>query len=414
MRRVVIAVFVLLGTSSVSAQVDQARTAAYFKEVEVLCERDGGKLWGVSLCGPLVIADAATRTIATNTPVPTQARPATLGFANAIVDWGGLKWSTVMWQMVPQDERLRGVLLIHELFHRVQQGLGFFLNEPDNSHLDSVDGRYWLQLEWRALAKALSSSGKERVTALADASAFRGARHKAFPAAAENERILLVNEGLAQFTGTVIVATTDAEAVTMAIEQLERAPLTETFVRTFAYPSGAAYGILLRAMSPDWPRTFKATDDLAALTTAAANAQPSEDAETLARRYRGSELLAAEKKRPADRAALIADLRKRFVDGPVLILPRARTATFVTSGMVPIEGAGTIYPTYRASVEWGTLEAARVLMSTDRSTIAVPAPATATGTDLAGDGWTLKLAAGWVVRPGPRPGDLVVVRDDKK
>ena len=37
------------------AQVDQQRAQEYFKEVQALCERDGGRLWGVSLCRPMVI-----------------------------------------------------------------------------------------------------------------------------------------------------------------------------------------------------------------------------------------------------------------------------------------------------------------------------------------------------------------------
>jgi hypothetical protein len=48
----------------------QQRAEQYFKEAQALCERDGGRLWGVSLCGPMVIADAATGTIATSQPVP--------------------------------------------------------------------------------------------------------------------------------------------------------------------------------------------------------------------------------------------------------------------------------------------------------------------------------------------------------
>jgi len=35
------------------AQVDQQRAQEYFKEVQALCERDGGRLWGVSLCAPI-------------------------------------------------------------------------------------------------------------------------------------------------------------------------------------------------------------------------------------------------------------------------------------------------------------------------------------------------------------------------
>src|SRR4029450_13202202 len=50
------------------AQVDQQRAQEYFKEAQALCERDGGRLWGVSLWGPMVIADAATGTTATSEP----------------------------------------------------------------------------------------------------------------------------------------------------------------------------------------------------------------------------------------------------------------------------------------------------------------------------------------------------------
>ena len=34
----------------------------YFEEATKLCERDAGRLWGVSLCGPMVIVDRATGT----------------------------------------------------------------------------------------------------------------------------------------------------------------------------------------------------------------------------------------------------------------------------------------------------------------------------------------------------------------
>ena len=400
--------------TTTSAQVDQVKAQQYFKEAAVLCARDGGKLWGVSLCGPMVIADAATKTIATSEPAPADKPPATVGFANAIATWGGKRWSTYVWSFIPADEHERAVLLIHELFHRVQPELGFFLNEPDNSHLDSLDGRYWLQLEWRALEKALRSSGQARTDALRDALAFRVARRKLFPGAAENERVLEVNEGLAQYTGTVVAAGSARETAVDAAAQLARGVRHETFVRSFAYPSGAAYGVLLDSWAPGWTRRFKPTDDIAQLTAAAAAVTPSPDAEAAAARYDGPALRGAEVKRAADREALLTKLRATFVEGPVLVIPRARTAAFVTSGMVPIAGAGTIYPKYSATTEWGTLHAERVLMSADRSTVAVPAPATTTGTELKGEGWTLTIAPGWVVQPGPRKGDFVLVKAENR
>jgi hypothetical protein len=32
------------------AQVDQQRAQEFFKEAKALCERDGGHLWGASIC----------------------------------------------------------------------------------------------------------------------------------------------------------------------------------------------------------------------------------------------------------------------------------------------------------------------------------------------------------------------------
>ena len=62
--------------------------------------------------------------------------------------------------------------------------------------------------------------------------------------------------------------------------------------------------------------------------------------------------------------------------------------------------------------EWGSLEATNgVLVSTDRGTKSVPAPVRIDGNVLTGDGWTVTLAPGWIVRSGPRPADYQIVRE---
>ena len=70
--------------SPAAAQVDQQRAEAYFKEAATICQRDGGRLWGVSLCGPMVFADARTRTLATNQPRRTGELRRTPGFATFV------------------------------------------------------------------------------------------------------------------------------------------------------------------------------------------------------------------------------------------------------------------------------------------------------------------------------------------
>jgi hypothetical protein len=78
--------------------------------------------------------------------------------------------------------------------------------------------------------------------------------------------------------------------------------------------------------------------------------------------------------------------------------------------MTPIPGAGTIYPQYRTTAEWGTLEAAQALIPADRSRIILPAPSSSSGSTITGEGYTLKIAPGWIVRSGSRPGDLMLVK----
>jgi hypothetical protein len=396
---------------SAAAQVDQPLAQQYFKEAAELCEREGGKLWGVSLCGPMVFADAATQTMATNQPAPSAPRPFALGFANAPVEWGGARWSAYVWQFVPADRQIRGQLMLHELFHRIQPQLGLMIGGAQNEHLDTLEGRYWMQLEWRALARALGASGDQRTAALRDALVFRAARHNLFPGADQKEQPDEIREGLAQYTGTVVAAGAATAAVADAIRQLAAAPQNPNFTGTFAYTSGAAYGVLLDAYSPGWTRQLKPADDLGQLLMAAARIQPSEDARVAAARYNAAELRTAEEKRDAEQKARVTALRRRFVEGAVVVLPGVRSSVSNTGLRTPIPPAGTVFPGFRTTAEWGSLEADAVLIPDDRANVTVSAPFKMDGTTLTGDGWTLKLAPGWVVRPGPRPVDFQLVRE---
>jgi hypothetical protein len=403
---------VFLSVSVARAQIDQLRADRYFAEAADLCERESGRLWGVSLCGPMVFADAATRSIATNQAAPTATRPPMLGVVNAPVEWGGTRWSAYVWSMIPADDaQARGRLIVHELFHRVQPQLGLIVGGKPNDHLDTLEGRYWLQLEWRALARALGAAGSERTDAVRDALAFRAARRDLFAGAADSERGDEIREGLAQYTGTVVAAASQSAANADAIAQLATFEKTPTFVRTFAYPSGAAYGLLLDIWSPGWTRRLKPADDLGQLLMESAQVRPAPDALGAARRYGAPELRVTEEKRELDRAARIVELRRRFVEGPVLTVPRGRGAMVSTLGATPIPNAGTVFFEYRLTAEWGALESKGILESSDGQTLRLPAPFQSDRATLTGDGWTITLAPGWVVRPGPRPGDFHIVRE---
>src|SRR5437762_7590052 len=81
----------LLGAATAAdAQVQPQLAERYFKEATTLCERDAGRLWSVSLCGPMVIVDQATGTRATSQPEPEGQPPRFPGLVDGSISWAGV------------------------------------------------------------------------------------------------------------------------------------------------------------------------------------------------------------------------------------------------------------------------------------------------------------------------------------
>src|SRR5215471_3856225 len=406
----------LLGAATAAdGQVQPQLAQRWFGEATKLCERDAGRLWGVSLCGPMVIFDQATGTHATSQPEPEGPPPRFPGIADGPVSWGGLRWFAYPLYMLAgktADERQR--LLLHGLFHRIQAELGFTADNGFNEHLDTLEGRVWMQLEWRALRRALESSGSDRAEAIADALAFRRERRRLFPGAADNERRVEIGEGLPSYTGVAAWADSPADAHRAAASAVAGGEAQPSFVGAFAYASGPAYGVLLDDLLPGWRRQVRGTSDLGDLLASAINRPPTTDVAVAAARYDGATLRTAEEVRDRAQQVRVAELRRRFVDGPVLTMTAAGSGTSDTTGSVGIPGAGTVFfRNFTLSARWGRLNANDgVLRSADGATLTVPVTGPLEGTTLQGDGWSATLNSGWVVRPAVRPGSFTIVREN--
>ena len=371
----------------------------------------------------MVIGDARTQTFATSQPPPNAPRPKIIGLLNGPIQWGDTMWAAMSWEtMINWPARTRGEAFLHESFHIVQARTGIAAADrtrfgpnvlTENEHLDAVDGRYWLRLEWRALARALRESGEARSQAVREALAFREARHKRYPEYVDSEYAYDMNEGLASYTQTVLAAPSAGDAIARALELLASAEDAESFVRTFAYTSGPAYGVLLDAATPGWPRKMSKRDEPAEMLMRALGVQPAADVSAAAVRYGGAELRVTEEQREQRRLGRIAELRRRFVDGPVFVMPGGGSGFSDSRGAVVIPDVGTIYfGPYRMSAASGTLEAEKgVLTTTDGRSRRLPSPVWGDAATISGDGWTFKAAAGWVVRKGARLGDYEVVRE---
>lgn len=409
-----------------SASIDIKLATQYFRQLKETSDRDAGKTWGVPLYGPVMFVDPETSDVVTNQAdlehklapqdgVFTGKLPKEISPANTAFDWAGVHWTMVMWP-VPEFRQARERLLLHECFHRLQQKLGLPGHDAVNSHLDTLNGRIWIQMEWRALERALRQTGSARSAAIADALLFRTYRRTLFPDSAKNENALELNEGLAEYTGVKLSSADLQELTVRANISLRQARNSPTFARSFAYISGPAYGALLDLSGKPWRVNVRPTTDLGQLlqqrygvrttvSEAAARAAVS--------RYEGEEIVTLETKQEHRRTQQVAEARKKFLDGPVLILPLTADVsyTFSPNNVIGIDASNTVYLTMRLVDAWGVLtvtDGAWLDRDGTGSLIRarVPAPKDLSARPLKGEGWSLELTSGWEVVPAEKSGDV--------
>jgi hypothetical protein len=446
-RLLIAAWFVTAAPSGASAHIDTDAAERVFNEAQAMCARDRGMLWGRSVCGPTLLVDPGDRTAIANQPdaerklhaegnvfVGRYAEPAVI--SNTPTQWAGRRWTLLMWPIhtvsdffppispnrwtrlmrgePDQSGKLR-VTIAHELFHRIQPDLGLTRPDQGNRHLDSLEGRYWLQLEWRALAEALAApSAKLRRQAVADALLFRSERYRRCPGADQEERALEVDEGVPEYTGVKLAFSTRPERVRYAIYDLALFVQSPTFVRSFAYATGPAYGLLLDLVDPRWRGELRQGASQDELLRRAMRVPPGDRRQAEARQslYGGSSLRKTELDREAARQLRIRALKAALVDGPVLMLSLEHANYQFNPQTVQALGTiGNVYPTMHVEGNWGVLqvEAGGALVDSGMTRLMVSAAGMQATSPITGHGWSLTLNPGWRVAPGDRKGDFVVI-----
>jgi hypothetical protein len=396
-----------------------------FAEAQALCAADGGRLWGVPLDAPILLVDPQSRKVVASRPdcvgQLTPQRGVYVGYlphdqtlGGTVKKWAGVEWVMLPWPL-PSTPQERRHWLAHEMWHRVQAQLGLPACDIANHHLDTRDGRYWLKLEWRALEAALETTAAARQRAIRDALIFRAHRRALFPGAATEERAMEMNEGLAEYTGVRLSGDADV-ARAIALGNLASAKAWPTFVFSFAYASGPAYGLLLDDLQPAWRKGLTPDHDLGTLLQRASGVTLQEQvaaaAGERAEAYDAAALWAEEVARAERVEQQRAAYHERFIDGPILVLSAEEMQLqFDPRRIEAFEGHGQVYPEIKMAAAWGMLDVTGgVLISADWSRVIVPAPRKADGRVLRGDGWTLNLKEGWVMQAGNRAGDYVVRR----
>jgi hypothetical protein len=420
MKKVVIAFLILVASHLTMAQdypIDLNKTAQYFKEIREICNLDNGNLWGENLWAPILLIDNESRFIVANQldtdGLLKEAGNVCIGFfpedkavANSTTDYGNKHWMMVMYPL-PSNDYSRNQLCIHELFHSLQKRMNLEFVNPDNGHLDNMNARILLKLEWSALEKAVQDETGKRKAYLEDALTFRNYRRSLYPGKDIMENTLEIQEGLAEYTGHKLCSESNKEFRNNVLKAHNNAWNNQTYVRSFAYYSGLLYGYLLDQGESAWRPGITPGSDLGSIIQDSYRIVLPSDLEKAFDKVKDSynyeEIYLFEAEREKRRQEVLTAYRHKFTQDTILVLeiPKPNVA-FDPRTLIPLDSLGTVYPTIRIIADWGILQVngGGCLFDWKRA-IVTGKNIKQENNRLVGEGWEIELADNWkLVRDG--------------
>lgn len=382
--------------------------ATYFDEIKIEVQKHR-QLWEKDLYGPMLLVNPNSKQIFANFSdsigilkqngrIYSGILPGKINVANTAVNWNGRRWAMIMLPL-PINKQDRINLLAHELFHVSQPSLGFKLFNTENNHLDQRNGRIYLRLELEALKKALHTNSKiERKTHLTNALAFRKYRYLLYPGTDITENLLELNEGIAEYTGSIISGRNRKQSSEHFVQSINSFLGNPTFVRSFAYQTIPVYGYLLDNTRKGWNREITIKTNLTDYFINAFNITLPNDlkktTDLIMNQYNGEAIMSEEKTREEKTKKLIAEYKSKFVTQHHFELVfEQMNVSFDPRNIIPVEDKGTVYPNIRVTDKWGILTVENgALMSSKWDKISVTAPLNMENKNISGDGWTLELS----------------------
>ena len=393
------------------------KAASYFKEIESICNRDSGKLWGSNLYGPIMFVERGTRRIEANQPddegilklkdaVYIGTYPKELILTNAPVKFGGTLFA--MAPLPPEEDEYRiKTIAIHSLFHRFQEGEGIMPSAFYSNNMDEKEARLWIKLEWKALRKAINSIGDERQLAIRDALIFRGSNRELYSKYANDENRFETFEGLATFTYTLLCTNSPEEFKSRLFGNLDRIYSMQSYARSYGFIQGALYATLLYDKGFDFKKIDRENFDLGNAVKELYNinlpAICRDVAGSIALNYDIEAINKEEEKRDADIKESIHNQISIFTEKPVVFLElESPYFDFEPEDIHSLDTLGTLYNSMRVSDNWGklTVDKGGCLVSNNLKYIRITAKAfKADKNHISGEGWHLILNNDWELVP---------------
>ncbi len=390
--------------------VDKA--SYYFSEVEKLCNKDNGDLWGENLYGPILLIDTRTRKLYSNVQdkegllkpredifTGNYPREEVINYAK---EFGGTLFAMAP---VPEEEDYYRITsrCIHGLFHCFQIRKNIDTPDYNTSHMGERTARLWLKMEWKALERAIRTNGETRKQAIRDALVFRSARRELYPKYIQEENKFENYEGLASFTYMMLCTESREEYLKKLLEYYHRIYDFRSYTFSYGFVHGNLYAHLLNDTGFDFSSIDSRDFDLGAVLMDKYDISLPEISRDIAGSLAFSydiDLVKEEERKREEQ--LREGLRRRtaqFTERPVVLIElESPNFSFEAEDTDPVDTLGTIYQTIRVSDNWGKLavEEGGCLVSPNLKFLRVPAKNVKKEKQhITGDGWHIVLNNNW-------------------
>jgi hypothetical protein len=389
----------------------------YFKDIEEVCNRDNGKLWGKNLYGPIMFVDRSNRRIVANQPdaegllkgkdgIYTGLYPKESLVSNAPVVFGGTLFAMAPLPLEEESYRIK-TRAIHSLFHFFQENSGVTPEFFNLKNMDEKEARLWIKLEWKALRKALSSTVDDRKLVIRDALIFRGSNRELYNKLADDQNRFETYEGLATFTYTLLCTNSPEEFRSRLFENLDRLYSMQSYSRSYGFIHGALYASLLYDKGFDFTKIKPVNLDLGKMVKELYSIELPDVcrdvAGSLAVNYELDIINSEEEKRLSDIKERIHKLISTFTEKPVVFIElESPYFDFEPEEIHSLDTLGTLYNSIRVSDNWGklTVDKGGCLVSNSFKYLRITAKGyKADKHRISGDGWHLILNNEWELVP---------------
>ncbi len=420
MKKIIIGISFFLALLSSSCKEEKhadymtnQKAAEYFNKIDSICKDDKASLWGIEIYGPLMMVDPDTRQIYANFQddegllkprdgIFVGIYPKEKVIRNFAVVFGGTL-SGMAQLRAREDEYEIISRSVHALFHCSQIRKEIDTPEFHASHLNEKTARLWVKMEWRALQRAIRTSGDIRTQAIRDALVFRSARREMYPRFVNEENNFENYEGTTAFTYMYLCSPSYEEYVKRLLNYYDRIYNTRSYPDSWGFINGALYSHLLFESGFDFKTINSREVDLGEIIRERYGIElpviSRDIAGSLAFNYDIDLINEEEHSREIKMREDLGKSVSKFIDRPVVFLElESPNFSFEPGDMTPVDSLGTIYNTLRISDNWGKIvvDEGGCLVSPGLEFIRVPAKNIKTDKNhISGDGWQIILNDNW-------------------